>query len=80
MTSGTPNMLTFTLYGSQKEKREKEEENIFEDIIAENFLIWERKYIQVQNHRVPNKITPKKITSKYTVIKIEKKIKRKRKY
>ena len=31
------NTPTFTLQGSQKEKREKGAENIFEDVIAENF-------------------------------------------
>ena len=30
-------MLTFALQGSQKEKREKGVENVFEDVIAKNY-------------------------------------------
>ena len=34
----TSNKPTFSLQGFQKEKREKKTENLFEEIIVENFL------------------------------------------
>ena len=45
MTSGTTlNTPTFTLYGSQKEKRERKwQKNFFNEIIPENFPILEKK-------------------------------------
>ena len=44
MSSGTTlNALTFTLYGSQKEKREKGPEKVFEEIVTENFTKLEKE-------------------------------------
>ena len=55
-----------------KEEREKGEENIFEDIIAENFPNLE-KDIQIQEAQtVTNRTNPKIATSKYIVIKMAK--------
>ena len=40
----TLNSPTFILYRSQREKIERGPEKIFEEIIAKNFLTWERKH------------------------------------
>lgn len=46
---------------------------MFEDIIAENFSNLERKQTsRSRKHRVPDRINPKKTTSKHIVIKIAK--------
>ena len=56
-----------------KEEREKGKENIFEDIIAENFPNLEKETdIQIQEAQtVTNRINPKIATPKYIVIKTE---------
>ena len=64
---------------SEAGEREKGAENIFHDVIAENFTNVGRKMdIQVQEaQRVPYRINPKRNTTRYIVIKMEKlKIKR----
>ena len=50
----------------QKEKREKEAENIFEDIIAENFPNI-GKETDVRKHRAPDMINSKRPTSRHIV-------------
>ena len=57
-----------------KEEREKGEENIFEDIIAENFPnLGKETDIHIQEAQtVTNRINPKIASSKYIVIKIAK--------
>ena len=57
------------------EEREKEVENILEDIIDENFpILAKEKDIQVQEaHRAPKRINTKRTTPRHTVIKMEKK-------
>ena len=56
------------------EEREKGEENIFEDIIAENFPnLGKETEIQAQKaQRAPNRINPKKTTPRHIVIKMAK--------
>ena len=56
------------------EEREKEAENSFEEIIAENFLNLEKETdIQVQEgKRVPNNMKQKRPTQKHTIIKMAK--------
>ena len=56
------------------EEREKKEDNIFEDIIAENFPnLWKETDIQVQEaQRAPNKINPKRSTPRHIIIKMSK--------
>ena len=58
----------------KKKKREKEAENIFEDITAENFLnLGKETDIQVQEaQRAPGRINLKKITPRYVVNKMAK--------
>lgn len=57
-----------------EEKREKGAENIFEDIITENFpYLGKDTDIQIQEaERVPNKISPRRTTPRHTVIKVAK--------
>ena len=59
---------------SQKEEREKGTENVFEDRVTENFPnLGKETDIQVQEaQRVPNRINPKRITTRHTVIKMAK--------
>ena len=68
MSETTSSILTFALLGSQKEKREKRTENIFEDIIAENFPnLGKENDIQVQAvQRFPNRIKPKRTTPRHS--------------
>lgn len=54
--------------------REKEAENLFEEVIAENFLKSRgRKHIQIQEaQRSPNKINQMRSTPRHIVIKMSK--------
>ena len=64
-----------TLYsGPEGKEREKGAENIYEDIIAENFPnLGNEIDIQVQeSQRVPNRINPKRTIPTHTVIKMAK--------
>ena len=65
---------TFALEGSQKEKREKGPQKIFDKIIAENFPNMGKKTVtQVQEvHRVPYRINPRRNTLRRAVIKLTK--------
>ena len=58
------------------EEREKEAENIYEDIIAENFPnLGKERVTQIQEaQRVPYRMNPKRNTTRYTVIKMNIKI------
>ena len=62
----------FTLWGSQKEKREKGPEKIFEEIIAKNFPNMGKERVnQVQEaQRVPYRINPWRNTPKHVSIKL----------
>ena len=54
-------------------KREKGMENIFEEIMAENFPNLKKETdVQIQEaQRVPNKINPKRHTPRHTMIKVK---------
>ena len=67
------NKITFILQESQK-KREKWAENLFDNVIAENFLNLEKETeIQIQEaQRSPNRINPRKSTPKHIIIKMAK--------
>ena len=54
-------------------KREKGMENIFEEIMAENFTNLKKETdVQIQEaQRVPNKINPKRHTPRHTMIKVK---------
>ena len=70
----TLNATTFALYGSQKEKREKEPEKIFEEIIVKNFPNI-GKEIATQDEeaqRVPYRINPRRNTPRCIVTKLAK--------
>ena len=55
------------------EKKRKGSEDIFEDIIAENFLTWETKQTsRSRKHTVSNRINPRRTTPRYIVIKMAK--------
>ena len=67
--SVTPSsVITFVLWESQK-KREKEAENLFEEIIVENVLNMGKEIdIQIQEaQRCPNKINPRRSTPRHTI-------------
>ena len=69
------NAPTFTLLGSQKEKRErKDNEKIFEEIIAENFPNMGKEIVnQVQEaQRVPGRVNSRRNTLRHTLIKLTK--------
>ena len=68
------NRLTFTLYLLQKEMTEKRVENLFEEIMAENFPSPEKERdILVQKaQKVPNKMNPKRSTPRHFIIKMSK--------
>ena len=56
------------------EEKEKEAQNLFKEIITENFLkLGEETHIQVQeSQKSPNKMNPRKSTSRYIIIKMAK--------
>ena len=64
------------IIGVPEDKREKEPEKIFEEIIAENFLNIEKEIVnQVQEAQgVPGRINPRRNTPRHIVIKLKKKI------
>ena len=71
----TPSIIiTFALQRSQKEKRERGAENLFEKIIVENFPNLEQEAeIQIQEaQRVSNKINPRRSIPSHKVIKMAK--------
>ena len=75
MSSGTTlNELTFTLYGSQKEKREKGPEKVFEEIVAENFTKLGKEIVnQVQEaQRALSRINSRRNTPTHIVIQLTK--------
>ena len=75
MSSGTTlNALTFTLYGSQKEKREKGPEKVFEEIVTENFTKLEKEVVnQVQEvQRALSRINSRRNTPTHIVIQLTK--------
>ena len=57
-----------------KDRREKGNENLFEEKMAENFTnLLKKKVIQVQKvQRVPNKMDPKRPTPRHIIIKMAK--------
>ena len=59
---------------SQKEERAERAENLFEEIIAENFPNLRKETdIQVQEaQRAPNRISPKRPISRHIIIKMSK--------
>lgn len=58
----TSSILKFTFWGCQKGKRREMSENIFEDIIAENFPnLGKETDIQFQENIEYQKISPQKI-------------------
>ena len=58
----------------EKEKQEQEIENLFENIMKENFLIWQRKDFQeVQEaQRAPKKMDPREHTPRHIIITLPK--------
>ena len=68
------NTPILTLQGSQKDKREKGPEKIFEDIRAKNFPNMGKETVnQVQEtQRVPGRINPRRNRPRHTVIKLTK--------
>ena len=63
--------LTGHQQGSQKEKREKEAEKLFEKMMVENFPNLGKEIdTQIQeSQRVPNKTKPKRLTPRHMIIK-----------
>ena len=57
-----------------KDRREKGNENLFEEKMAENFTnLLKKKVIQVQKvQRVPNKMDPKRPTPRHITVKMSK--------
>ena len=57
----------------RRKKKEKVIENIFEEIIAENFPNVKEKYIEIQEaQKAPNKLNPNKPTSRHIILKMAK--------
>ena len=67
-------MPTSESQGCRKEEEEQEIENLFEEIMKENFPNLAKEIdIQVQQaQRIPNKLDPKKATARHNTIKIPK--------
>ena len=64
----TSRTLTFASLRSQKEKKEKGVENLFEEIIGENFPdLGKETYIQVQEVWSPKQDGPKEVHTKIQV-------------
>ena len=63
----TPPSLTFVFWIPREEEKEKEAENLFEEVMAENFPnLGKKTDIWVQEtQRVSNKMKPKKSTPKH---------------
>lgn len=68
----TSSIVTFTLYGSAKEKRKKKAQNLSDEITAENVPnLGKETDIQVQAaQKVPNRKNPKSLISVYIIIKM----------
>ena len=60
--------------GSQKEKKERKmAENIYQEIIAENFSTWKGRWTaRPRKHRESNKMKTKRSTPRHIVIKMTK--------
>ena len=73
LLNDSKSIITFLLWWYQK-KREKGVENLFEEIIAENFLnLGKETEIQIQEaQRDTNKINPRSSTPKHIGIKMAK--------
>ena len=74
-TSGKTKCSNIQIIGvPQGEEEEQEIENLFEKIIKENFLhLMKEINIQVQEaQRIPNKLGPKRTTSRHIIIKMPK--------
>ena len=80
----TTSSILYLHYEAPKRRREtgKVAENIFENVIAENFPnLGKETDIQVQKvQRVPNRINPKRTIQRHTVIKMEQIKDKKKKY
>lgn len=64
----TSRILTFSSLRSQKEKKDKGVENLFEEIIGENFPdLGKETYIQVQEAWSPKQNRPKEVHTKIQV-------------
>ena len=75
MTSGTTlNAPTFPLPGSWKEKRGREPEKIFEEILAENVLNMGREIVNqvYEEQRIFGRINKKRNTLRHIVFKLTK--------
>ena len=71
--SVTPSSVRFALQGSQKEKRVKEAEILFEEIIGENFLnLRKETNPDPGGTEIPQQINPRRSRPNHTVIKIAK--------
>ena len=58
---------------SKRRKKEKGIENIFEDIISENFSNLKEMDIKIQEaQRAPNKLNPNRPTARHIIIKMAK--------
>ena len=58
---------------SIREEKEKETENIFEEIMAENFPNLKETDIKIQEaQRAPNKLNPNRPTTRHIIIKMAK--------
>ena len=68
------NVPTFALQGSQKKRKKKRPQKIFEEIIAESFFNMRKEIVnQVQEaQRVPGRINPRRNTPRHIVIKLTK--------
>ena len=67
-------MLTYTYRGFIGEEKDKGIENVFEEIMTENFLsLKEETDIKVQKEqRVPNKMNPNRPTPRHIIVKMSK--------
>ena len=60
------------LQGSQKEKREKGPQKIFEEIIAESFPNIGKEIANSRKHSLPGRINPRRNTLRHIIIKLTK--------
>lgn len=72
MYVATSRKQIFTLSGSQKEKKERQE-NYFRKLCLKTYVTLERKEMKIQEtQRFLDKRNPKRITPKYIIIKVSK--------